>query len=165
MTTVWRIRVPIGSYVPVLGLPSPHFLPQHAAMFGAGCVAWRRGWYTSLPARAGRIGLIAAAVSTATVLPASLMTAGVVSAALTALWETAFAISMIRHAGAARALPRPARFTVHIVHPLVPAGLGYALRPLEAIAIVKFAIMLVLAPPPCWGRPTWCARRRAPSGC
>lgn len=33
----------------------------------------------------------------------------------------------------------------------MPAGLGYALRPLEAIAIVKFAIMLVLAPPPCWG--------------
>jgi hypothetical protein len=32
----------------------------------------------------------------------------------------------------------------------VLVALGYALRPLEAIAIVKFAVMLVLALPLCW---------------
>ncbi|WP_166427205.1 hypothetical protein [Nonomuraea mesophila] len=29
-------------------------------------------------------------------------------------------------------------------------ALGYALRPIEAIAIVKFAIMLAIALPACW---------------
>jgi glucan biosynthesis protein C len=161
VTFLWRIPVPTGTYVPVLGLPSPQFLPQYASMFALGCVAFRRGWFETLPARAGRLGLLAAGVSTVVLLPPSILAGGAASAALTALWESAFAVSMIiglsvlfrerfnRQGPRGKWLSDHA-FTVYIIHPLVLVALGYALRPLEAIAIVKFAVMLVLALPLCW---------------
>ncbi|WP_345561904.1 acyltransferase family protein [Nonomuraea rosea] len=161
VTFLWRIPVPTGSYVPVLGLPSPQCLPQYASMFVLGCVAHRRGWFESLPARAGRLGFAAAGLSTAVLLPAAVLTGGAVSQAAMALWESAFAVSLIigllvlfreRFGGQG---PRGKwlsdhAFTVYIIHPVVLVALGYALRPLAAIAIVKFAVMLVVALPLCW---------------
>ncbi|MEV0231437.1 acyltransferase family protein [Nonomuraea sp. NPDC050786] len=161
-TFLWRIPVPTGTYVPVLGLPTPNFLPQYVSMFVLGCVAFRRGWFETLPARAGRLGLVAAGVSTAVLLPPTAMTGGAVASALMAAWESAFAVSMViglsvlfreRFAGQGprgRFLSDHA-FTVYIIHPLVLVAVAYALRPLEAIAIVKFAATLVVALPLCWG--------------
>lgn len=161
-TFLWRIPVPTGSYVPVLGLPTPNFLPQYVAMFALGCVAFRRGWFETLPARAGHLAFAAAGVSTAVLLPLSSMTSGAANSAVVATWESAFAVSMIigltvlfreRFAGQGprgRLLSDHA-FTVYIIHPLVLVAIGYALRPLEAIAVVKFAIMAVVALPLCWG--------------
>ncbi|MFG1702074.1 acyltransferase family protein [Nonomuraea sp. M3C6] len=160
VTFLWRIPVPTGTYVPVLGLPSPDFLPQYASMFVLGCVAFRRGWFESLPARAGRLGLVAATGSTLVLLPA-FMTSGAVSTALIALWQSAFAVGMViglsvlfrerfnEQGPRGRFLAEHA-FTVYITHPLVLVALGYALSWLHAIAIVKFAIMLALALPLCW---------------
>ncbi|MEU8322272.1 acyltransferase [Nonomuraea sp. NPDC048881] len=68
-TLLWRIPVPQGTYVPVLGLPTPYFLPQYAAMFAAGVVAFRRGWFEALPGRAGRAGFVVAGVATVVLLP------------------------------------------------------------------------------------------------
>ncbi|MET7326672.1 acyltransferase family protein [Nonomuraea sp. NPDC005650] len=161
-TFLWRIPVPTGSYVPVLGLPTPSFMPQYVAMFAVGCVAFRRGWFETLPARAGHLAFAAAGVSTAVLLPLSAMTGGAVNSAVTATWESAFAVSMViglsvlfreRFAGQGprgRFLSDHA-FTVYIIHPLVLVAIGYALRQWEAIAVVKFAIMLVVALPLCWG--------------
>ncbi|MEV4016318.1 acyltransferase family protein [Nonomuraea angiospora] len=160
-TFLWRIPVPTGTYVPVLGLPTPDFLPQYVAMFALGCVAVRRGWFETLPARAGHLGFVVAGVSSAVLLPLSSMTGGALSSALKATWESAFAVSMIigltvlfreRFAGQGprgRFLSDHA-FTVYIIHPLVLVAIGYALRPLEAAAVVKFSIMLVVALPLCW---------------
>ena len=36
VTVLWRLVVPNGTYVPVLGLPTPGYLPQYAAMFTVG---------------------------------------------------------------------------------------------------------------------------------
>ncbi len=161
VTFLWRIPVPTGTYVPVLGLPSPQYLPQYAAMFVLGCVAYRRGWFETLPVRAGRAGLIASGVSSVVLVPAALLTTGALSSALMALWESAFAVSMIigltvlfrerfgEQGPRGRFLSRHA-FTVYIIHPLVLVGLGWALRWLDAVAIVKFAVMLALALPLCW---------------
>ncbi|TMR22673.1 acyltransferase [Nonomuraea zeae] len=161
VTFLWRIPVPTGTYVPVLGLPSPQFLPQYASMFVLGCVAHRRGWLETLPARAGRLGLVAAGVSSAVLLPATLLTGGALSQAATALWESAFAVSLIigllvvfrerfnRQGPRGKWLSDHA-FTVYIIHPVVLVALGWALRPLAAIAIVKFAVLLAVALPLCW---------------
>ncbi|WP_326644902.1 acyltransferase family protein [Nonomuraea fuscirosea] len=161
VTFLWRIPVPTGTYVPVLGLPSPQYLPQYAAMFVLGCVAYRRGWFETLPARAGRAGLVAAGVVSVVLVPAALTTTGALSSALMALWESAFAVSMIigltvlfrerfgEQGPRGRFLSRHA-FTVYIIHPLVLVGLGWGLRWLDAVAIVKFVIMLALALPLCW---------------
>ncbi|MEV0383874.1 acyltransferase family protein [Nonomuraea sp. NPDC050643] len=161
VTFLWRIPVPTGTYVPVLGLPSPQFLPQYASMFALGCLAFRRGWFETLPARAGRLGLVAAGVSSAVLLPLSFLTGGHLSSALSALWECSFAVGMIigltvlfrerfgTQGPRGRFLSDHA-FTVYIIHPLVLVGLGWALRWLEAIAVVKFAVMLAVALPLCW---------------
>ncbi|MEO3867706.1 acyltransferase [Nonomuraea sp. B12E4] len=161
VTFLWRILVPSGSYVPVLGLPTPSYLPQYASMFAVGCVAQRRGWFESLPARAGWLGLVMAGVVTAVLLPLAGMTTGAASSAATALWESAFAVSMIiglsvlfrerfnEQGPRGRFLAEHA-FTVYIVHPIVLVALGFALSGLHAAAIVKFAAMLVLALPLCW---------------
>ncbi|WP_433249149.1 acyltransferase family protein [Streptosporangium sp. CA-135522] len=161
-TFLWRIPVPVGSYIPVLGLPSPHFLPQYVSMFVVGLVASRRGWYESLSPRAGRIGLAVAGTVTAVLMPLSWMTAGPLRTALEAAWESTFAVSLIvgltvlfrerfnRQGPRGRFLSDHA-FTVYIIHPLVLVGLAYALRGLHTLAIVKFAIVLAIALPACWG--------------
>ena len=53
-----RIVVPSGSYVPVLGLPTPSFLMQYASFFVLGVLAYRRGWPQSAAKRwrPGRLG-------------------------------------------------------------------------------------------------------------
>ncbi|MFC4008653.1 acyltransferase family protein [Nonomuraea purpurea] len=161
VTFAWRLFVPTGTYVPVIGLPSPQFMPQYVSMFALGCVAYRRRWFETLPARAGRLGLIAAGVSSAVLLPAMVLTGGMLSPAAGAMWESAFAVSMIigltvlfrerfgEQGPRGRFLAQHA-FTVYIIHPLVLVALGYGLRWLEAVAIVKFAVMLALALPLCW---------------
>ncbi|MFB4263995.1 acyltransferase [Nonomuraea sp. GTA35] len=160
-TFLWRIPVPSPTVWPVIGLPTPYFLPQYVSMFVLGCVAFRRGWFETLPARAARLGFVAAGVTTPLLLVPALLTTGALSAALMAAWESAFAVSMIigftvyfreRHntqGPRGRFLAEHA-FTVYIIHPVVLVGLGWALRRLETIAIVKFAAMLVLALPLCW---------------
>ncbi|MFI6732155.1 acyltransferase family protein [Nonomuraea sp. NPDC050451] len=160
-TFLWRFQVPTGTYVPVLGLPTPNYMPQYVAMFVLGCVAFRRGWFETLPARAGYLGFVVAGVSSAVLVPLSSATSGTVNSAVMAIWESTFAVSMIigltvlfrerfAEQGPRGRFLSDHAFTVYIIHPLVLVAIGYALRGLEAIAVVKFAIMLVVALPLCW---------------
>ncbi|MER6947635.1 acyltransferase family protein [Nonomuraea sp. NPDC000554] len=161
-TTLWRIPVPVDTYVPVLGLPTPYFLPQYASMFVLGLIAFRRGWFQALSRRAGRIGLLVAALSSAVLLPLSGMTTGLVATAVTATWESTFAVSIIiglvvlfreryNHQGPRGRFLSDQAFTVYIIHPLVLVAVGYALSGLHAIAIVKFAVAAAVSLPLCWG--------------
>ncbi|WP_049569771.1 acyltransferase family protein [Nonomuraea sp. SBT364] len=159
---LWRIPVPVGSYVPVLGLPTPYFLPQYVSMFVVGLVAYRRGWFESLPRRAGRAGFAVAGASSVVCLPVLGMTTGAVTEAVTATWEIVFAVGMIiglvvlfreRFAGQGprgRFLSEHA-YTVYVIHPPVLVAVGYALSGLQAAAIVKFALAAALCLPLCWG--------------
>ncbi|MBB6346983.1 peptidoglycan/LPS O-acetylase OafA/YrhL [Nonomuraea muscovyensis] len=161
VTFLWRFAVPTGTYVPVLGLPSPQCLPQYVAMFAAGLVAFRRGWLETLPRQAARLGFLTAGAVSVTLLPLSL-TGGPVSQALMATWESTFAVSLIialvvwfrdrfdRQGPRGRFLSEQA-YTVYVVHPLVLVAVGYALRGLHAVAVVKFAVAVVIALPLCWG--------------
>jgi glucan biosynthesis protein C len=161
-TVLWRIPVPTGAYVPVLGLPTPYFLPQYASMFVLGCIAFRRGWFETLPAKAGPIGMATAGVVTAVLVPAVAMTTGELNTIVMATWESTFAVSIIigltvwfrQRFNTQR--PRgkwlsDQAFTVYIIHPLVLVAVSYALAGLHALSIVKFAVVAVIALPLCWG--------------
>ena len=161
-TTLWRIPVPVNSYVPVLGLPTPYFLPQYAAMFVVGLIAFRRGWFQTLPAKAGGLGLAIAALVTVVLLPLAQLTTGLLSTAVTATWESAFAVSLIigltvlfrerfNDQGPRGRWLSAQTFTVYIIHPLVLVAISYALSGLQAIAVVKFAVTVAIALPVCWG--------------
>ncbi|MFI7415990.1 acyltransferase family protein [Nonomuraea sp. NPDC049684] len=161
-TLLWRIPVPQGTYVPVLGLPTPYFLPQYAAMFAAGVVAFRRGWFGALPRRAGRAGFVVAGVATVLLLPPAALTTGLVAVAINALWESVFAVGMIvglvvlfrerfdRQGPRGRFLSANA-YAVYVLHPLVLVAAAWAVRGLHAAAVVKFALVLAVSLPLCWG--------------
>ncbi|MFD0884001.1 acyltransferase [Streptosporangium algeriense] len=161
-TFLWRFLVPVGTYWIVIGLPTPSHLPQYASMFVVGVLAYRRGWFETLPAKAGRIGFLAATGVTLVVLPLSMTTEGVLHQAFNSLWESTFAVALIvglsvlfrnrynRQGEGGRFLSEHA-YTVYFIHPLVLVAVGYALAWLHAPAIVKFAVAAAIALPLCWG--------------
>ncbi|HZL36962.1 MAG TPA: acyltransferase family protein [Tepidisphaeraceae bacterium] len=57
LTYLWRIFVPAGQYWPIVGLPTPTYLPQYTTLFVIGLIACRRGWAHALPVSAGWFGL------------------------------------------------------------------------------------------------------------
>jgi peptidoglycan/LPS O-acetylase OafA/YrhL len=158
-TVLWRLVVRSGTYVPVLGLPTASYLPQYAAMFTAGVLAYRRGWLESLSRRAGRWAWVAVVVSLVLLAPlAYVFTSGfasdVAGAALEAVLATGMVIGLLvffrEHVtGEARFLSRNA-FAVYVLHPLVVTALGYALVGLVAPAVVKALVLGALSLPLCW---------------
>lgn len=175
-TYAWRIAVPAGTYVPVLGLPTPNYLPQYASFFAVGVLAWRRGWAASLSRRAGRLGFAVAAAATAGYAPVAILSPqraldgrGTWQSLAAAGWESVFAIGMViglavlfrerfgRQGPRGAFLSRHA-FAVYLTHPVVLVGLGHGFRWLDAPAVVKFAITGALALPLCWGL-AWAVRR------
>ncbi|PSK81398.1 peptidoglycan/LPS O-acetylase OafA/YrhL [Murinocardiopsis flavida] len=160
----WRLLVPAGTFWPVIGLPTPSHLPQYAALFVVGALAFRQGWFAALPRSAAWIGFASAAVGLAVFASGGmLLTTGRPPQLLAdALGESIVAVGLIvgllvlfrerfnRQGAAARFLSDHA-FTVYIIHPLILVGLGYAFSWLDAAAIVKFGIVAALSIPLCWG--------------
>ncbi|MDF5757234.1 acyltransferase family protein [Spongiactinospora sp. TRM90649] len=162
-TFLWRFLVPVGLYVPVLGLPTPAYLPQYAAMFAVGVAAHRRGWLEALPRRAGWAGFAVAGVVTPLLAPFALGRApGVWQSLALSTWEAVFAVGVSvgllalfrerldRQGPVSGFLSRHA-YTVYFVHPVVLVGLSLALAGFQAAAIWKFALVCLLALPLCWG--------------
>ncbi|MGW7022934.1 acyltransferase family protein [Streptomyces decoyicus] len=167
-TYLWRCLVPDGTYVPVLGLPTPNFLPQYASFFVLGVLAHRRGWPQALSRVAGRVGFAVATGATLAYLPVVLTAEestlgghGTWQSLAAAAWESTFAVGLVlgltvlfrerlnRQGPAAGFLSRHA-FAVYLTHAAVLVGLGYAFHWLHAPAAVKFALVAALALPLCW---------------
>ena len=165
---LWRIAVPVGTSV--LGIPSAAHLPQYAALFVVGVLAYRRGWLAALPERTGLLGggmILASLVpmvlgeGTATLLNE----AGASTAALPhlgfALWEALFGIGAILVLIAlfrrfvtsdgpfATFLARNA-FAVYLVHAPVIVGIVALLAPLQLAPAAGFAIVLPAASAASW---------------
>jgi hypothetical protein len=166
-TYLWRMVVPVGSYIPVLGLPTPAYLPQYVALFGVGLVAARHGWLEGLPRAAGRLGFTAAAVAAVGYLLVlgsggdAFLGHGTWQSLAAATCEAALAVGMILgllvlfrrrldEQGPRRRFLSEHAYTVYVTHPVVLVALGYALSGVQAPAVAKFALLAVLAVPLCW---------------
>ena len=166
-TYLWRIVVPIGSYVPVLGLPTPAYLPQYAAMFAVGLLAARRGWLEGLSRTAGGIGVAVAAVAAVVLVLVfgstgdTFLGRGTWQSLVMATCESALAVGIIvglvvlfrerfNHEGRRRRFLSTHAYTVYFTHPVVLVALGFALSGVPAPAVVKFALLAVLGVPLCW---------------
>jgi fucose 4-O-acetylase-like acetyltransferase len=164
-TYLWRIAVPMGESL--LGLPSPAYLPQYAALFVIGLIATRRGWLGSLSRTTGRIGFATAAVAAVGLLfvlisaPEAGLGHGTTQSLLVATFETTLAVGVIlgflvlfrerlNHQGRRRRFLSEHAFTVYVIHPAVLVALGYALRDVQAPAAAKGALLVALALPLCW---------------
>ncbi|TDD22264.1 acyltransferase family protein [Nonomuraea diastatica] len=164
-TYLWRIVVPMGDSV--LGLPTPAYLPQYAALFAVGLIAARRGWLEDLSRTAGRAGFATAAVAAVglvLVLASSgeaILGHGTLPSLVAATCETALAVGIVLgllvlfrerlgHQGRRRRFLSTHAFTVYVIHPAVLVALGYALRDVQAPAVAKFALLTAIGLPLCW---------------
>ncbi|WP_026116472.1 acyltransferase family protein [Nocardiopsis valliformis] len=166
VTIAWRYAFP-ASYWPIVGLPSPGYLPQYAALFALGVFAYRRNWLIRLPNSAGWGGLAVALVSLIG-LGASVIVLGE-AAMVPRTWqsmvgvpvETFFAMGVMLALVVffRRFLNRSNRFlkfladnafAVYVLHSVVLVWVGVALSGWEAGALVKFFGLAALSVPLCW---------------
>jgi glucans biosynthesis protein C len=162
LTFAWRLVVPLGSYLPILGLPTPAYLPQYVTMFVAGTLAYRHGWFTGLSRKAGLVGGITALVAAVVLIPLFTRTTGLVQDLSHAAFESIFSTSvcvalLVLFRDHADGQGRVARFlsgnafAVYVLHPLVVVGLGYAFGGTGLPGALKFLLAALLAVPLSWG--------------
>ncbi|WP_052809365.1 acyltransferase family protein [Streptomonospora alba] len=168
LTYLWRIAVPIGATWPIVGLPTPAYMPQYVLLFAAGALAFRRGWLDAVPRWAGWGGagtalLMAPVIMLAISAPReAALQPGTWQSLLLAAAECAFAVGAVLTLLAVfqRRFNRRSRawtflsehaYAVYFLHILVVVGLGHAFSWWEAPAIAKFAAVGALALPLCWG--------------
>ncbi|MCO1654845.1 acyltransferase family protein [Pseudonocardia humida] len=165
VTYLWRIVLPMDSHV--LGLPTPGYLPQYAALFTVGLLAARRGWLHGLSRTAGRIGLAAAGLAVLALLVVTgsggveFLGHGTWQSLAMVTCESVLAVGLVLgllvlfrerlgSQGPRRRFLSAHAYTVYLIHPVVLVVLGHALGGVQAPVAAKFAIMAVLALPLCW---------------
>jgi fucose 4-O-acetylase-like acetyltransferase len=165
VTYLWRIVVPMDTRF--LGLPTPAYLPQYAALFTVGLIAARRGWLAGLSGTVGRVGFATATVAAVALVLVLVSTGDAIlgqatwPSLVTASCEQALAVGIVLgllvlfrerldHQGSRRRFLSAHAYAVYVIHPVVLVALGYALSGVQAPAVAKFALLAVLAVPLCW---------------
>jgi len=157
----WRLIVPDGTHWPVVGLPTPSFLPQYALMFAAGVLASRHRWLERVPTSVAAMSAVLSALTLAVLAPGmmspdprvSAVAAGVLTAALGAGLSVVVLVIFRRLApgtGPIRRFLSANAFTVYVIHPAILVGLALMLRDVTAPAIAEFGVLFLLAVPACW---------------
>ncbi|GAA4927870.1 fucose 4-O-acetylase-like acetyltransferase [Nonomuraea thailandensis] len=167
-TYALRIVLPSGTWVPGIDFPSSAYLPQYAAFFVAGAVAYRRGWFLTVTPRMGWAGFGLAAGASLVFLPLALaggleawMGHGTLSSLFFALWDSAFAVGAViallaffrRRLDGQGPLGRylsAHAFTVYVIHAFVVTAAGLALGALAWPTPAKFALVAAVALPACF---------------
>ena len=167
---LWRMLVPMGAYIPIVGLPSGAYLPQYVALFVVGALALRRRWVTSSSARAGWLGLGFMALS---LVPLALgghraldpsAVSGVTDVAHLgfAFWDSLFACGAIlillalfgRFASRSNAFTRYASanaFGVYVLHAPIIVLVAWVFSTIQAEPVIKFLVALPLSATLSWG--------------
>lgn len=164
---LFRIVVPLGMSIPVLGFPTPAYLPQYLSFFILGTIAFRRNWFRTIPNSMGKVGFGVALVATILLLPLALsggvhfLGKGYWQSAAYALWDSTFAVGMylggitfFRHflnrtGKFSRFLSRNA-YTVYIIHAPLIVFLALALRWFHPEQLLKFGLAALIALPLCF---------------
>lgn len=164
---VMRIVVPFGLFIPILGFPTLCYLPQYLSFFILGVLAFRRGWFQTIPGSMGLVGLVAAVVSTMVLLPlafsggTAFLGYGTVQSAVYALWDSTFAVGICLaliiffrrfwngQTRLSRYLAQQA-FTVYIIHIPIIVGLSLAIRGIHLESLLKFALAAAFGVPLCF---------------
>lgn len=161
LMAAWRQLVPDGTYWPIVGLPTPSFLPQYALMFAAGVLAARRRWLERMPGSlaflAAGLALLSTLVLGPSMLSADPRTASIASGVAMAFagvcLSTVVLVIFRRFApgtGPIRRFLSANAFTVYVIHPVVLVGIALLLQGLVAPAVIKFAVLLILSIAACW---------------
>ncbi|MGW5363088.1 acyltransferase family protein [Actinopolymorpha pittospori] len=164
---LWRMLVPVGTYIPVVGLPSAAYLPQYLSLFAVGVLAYRRNWFHRLPGSYGWLGGAVMLVASIVFVPLMNLDASAGQSArgsaafAQAMWDALFSIGaiLVLFTAFRRFLDRRGRlggflarnaFAVYVIHPVVLVAIGVSLRGLDLNHLLKFAVTLAIAVPVTW---------------
>ena len=158
---LWRQIVPDGTHWPVVGLPTPAFLPQYVLMFAAGVLAARRRWLERMPGTLAVPGGVLAVLVLVLLLPAATSPDHVVASiasgiamAVTGVGFSLVVLTVVRRfapgTGRIRRFLSANAFAVYVIHPVVLVGAALALSGLAAPALAKFTLLLLVSLPACW---------------
>lgn len=159
-TFVWRIWVPMGTFVPIIALPSASHMPQYLSLFVIGAVAFRQNWFHTLPAAYGRIGGVATLLSILLFFPVLLLSdenwmgGSSLPAFLFALWESIFCVNIclallvyfrgrFTQAGSRGAFLSNHAYTVFIIHGPILAWYAYGLQGIALHPLLKFVLVSI----------------------
>ncbi len=175
-TWLFRIWLPVYSYIGWVDFPTPAFLPQYVALFVVGLVASRRNWFTTIPSWTGKAGLVAIVGVSCTLLPLSMVgpaTAwtgnGTPQALAFSLWEAVFCVGTCLalltffrsrcdwQGPRLRWLSRE-NYAVYIIHAPVIVFIALALMPLDLPTLAKFVLSVAVGIPLCY-LVAWSLRR------
>jgi surface polysaccharide O-acyltransferase-like enzyme len=164
---VVRIVIPLGFSVPILGLPTPGYLPQYVSFFVLGAIAFRRNWFRTIPGSMGKVGLVMAIVATVVLFPLALSPGGEFlgrghwQSVVYALWDSTFSVGIclalitffrrfFNRQGRLGAFLSRHAFTVYVIHAPVIVFLALALRGIHPDPLLKFALAAVVGVPLCF---------------
>ncbi|UCH48908.1 MAG: acyltransferase family protein [Betaproteobacteria bacterium] len=175
VTWLVRWRYPIDTWVPLFFVlaAEPAHLPQYVALFALGVIAFRGNWLRRISFRKGMIwltiGLIAAAGAYAVMLVDLEMWRNLVAtggrnvrslclSALEAVICVGLSIglivlfrSLIQRASGLLAAMVMASYAAYVLHLLIVVAIQTAILGLELPALVKFALVTILAVPLAFG--------------
>jgi peptidoglycan/LPS O-acetylase OafA/YrhL len=169
----WWWLVPLGTYWPFVGLPSPTFLPQYLMLFAVGVLAARRGWLARLSGRwaiPAVPALLVGGVATVATLTAGNGPVHPLTGAVQAIGSALFAVAAVvllvlvfrrwfaRSAGRLTRFLSDQAFVVYVTHPVVLVGVTAALLPAPGPSALRAALLFVVAAPLCW-LVAWALRR------
>jgi len=167
VTYLLRIAVPYG--IAILEFPSLGYLPQYVSFFIIGVIAFRNGWFRSIPGSLGQIGFVLAVLASVTLFPAaiigpaaSFIGRGTLQSAFFALWDSIFAvgISLALITFCRRFLNKGKKFgrflaahsfTVYIIHVPVISFVILAMAGMQIQQPLKSCIAAVIGIPLCFG--------------
>ncbi len=173
VTWLWRIELPVYSYLYVVDFPTPAFLPQYVAMFVVGLVAYRRNWLVTIPTRLGVRAAAAGLVATCTLLPLSMVGSGddwlgrgTWESLAFAIWEAVFAVGVILglftwfrarydHQDATWQRLTGENYAVYVTHAPIIVGLTLLMMWTPLPPLAQFAVAVIVGIPLCYVVARW----------
>ena len=159
-----RIVLPYG--IPVFGFPSLGYLAQYISFFLIGMLAFKRGWFQSVPGSKGMLVFVLAVLATVVLFPIALFIGtgsvwigyGSWQSAVFALWDSIFAVGISlalitffrRFLGGGKKIGRflsRHSFAIYVIHVPVIVFLMPVLQGLPMLPLPKFALAAVVALP------------------
>jgi len=171
ITFVVRIWFPINYWFPPLNLMFGYF-PQYISLFIVGLIAYRRGWFTSIPDAMGKRWLWVALIDLVLFVPFLHWGGGTNhidyflgglhwQALFYAFWDSTLCVALCtgllvlfrkhwNRQGRIWNFLSANAYAVYITFPLVLVGLAYALHTVALYPLLKFGIVVLIAVPCCF---------------
>ena len=161
-----RSVMPMGKATPVLGFPTPGYLPQYLSLFVLGAIAYRHNWFQTIRNSMGKVGYAVAVGATILLFPVATggtlnwLGNGTWQSAVYALWDSIVAIGMClalitffrsffnRQGGLASFLCQHS-YSIFFIHAPVIVFLALALREIALEHVLKFGLVSIIAVPLC----------------